>query len=149
MLTIFLLAIGGAIVASVVGTIWYSNKTPMGKLHMKYLGFDKLSPEEQQKLIAEAKPKMWKSYLGQMILSFLSAFAVSLIVIMSMRNGVSLSLVLGFVALNWLCFIVPTTGSALIWGTCDRSLAWKKFISDIASNLVTLIVIALLVSLFV
>jgi hypothetical protein len=41
MLTIILLAIGGAILSAVIGTFWYSNSTPMGKLHMKYLGFDK------------------------------------------------------------------------------------------------------------
>ena len=57
MISIFILSIIGAIVAAVVGTIWYSNATPMGKIHMKYLGFDKLSPEEQ-KLIENEKKRL-------------------------------------------------------------------------------------------
>ena len=44
--------------------------TPMGRVHMQYLGFDKLSKEEQDKKIEEAKPHMRKSYLGQTLLSF-------------------------------------------------------------------------------
>lgn len=149
MTTIILLALAGAVIAAVVGTFWYMPNTPMGKIHMKYLGFDKLSKEEQDRKIAEAKPHMWKTYLAQIVLSFLTAFATVFIIIMSMRNGVTLSLSLGFVALNWLCFVVPTVGSAILWGNCDPKLAWKKFFSDSLSVLVTLVLVALLASLFV
>jgi hypothetical protein len=149
MLTVILLAIGGAVIAAVVGTIWYSNKTPMGRIHMKFLGFDKLSPEEQKAKIEAAKPMMWKMYGAQMILSFLTAFATVFIVITGMANGLSFGMVLGFVALNWLCFMVPIIGSGILWSNCDRGLAWKKFVSDAAANLVTLVVIALLARLFV
>jgi hypothetical protein len=45
---IALLALGGMVIAVVVGTVWYMPQTPMGKLHMKYLGFDKLTSEEQK-----------------------------------------------------------------------------------------------------
>lgn len=149
MITILLLAILGAVIAAVIGTFWYSMWTPMGKIHMKYLGFDKLSPEEQKKKIEEAKPTMWKTYLGQMILSFLTSFTVVFIVTMSLKNGMTLVGALGFVTLNWLAFVVPTIGSGILWGTCEQSIAWKKFFSDIFSNLVTLIVIGLLASFFV
>jgi hypothetical protein len=149
MLTIILLALGGAVLSAIIGTFWYSMATPMGRLHMKYLGFDKLSPEEQKKKIEEAKPMMWKMYVAQLILSSLTAFATVFIVTMSMQNGLTLSMTLGFVAMNWLCFVVPTIGSALLWSNCDRSIVWQKFFSDIFSSLVTLIVIALLASLFV
>ncbi len=149
MTTIFLLALLGAVLAAVVGTFWYSMATPMGRLHMKYLGFDKLSPEEQKKKIAEAKPMMWKMYLAQIILSFLTSFAVVFIVTMSIQNGLSVWMALGFVSMNWLCFMVPVVGSALLWSNCDRSIVWKKFFSDIFANLVTIIVIALLAILFV
>ena len=54
MLTILLLALAGAVIAAVVGTFWYSPGTPMGKIHMRYLGFDKLSDEEKKKKIEEA-----------------------------------------------------------------------------------------------
>lgn len=148
MLTIILLAVGGAIISAVIGTIWYSEKTPMGRLHMRYLGMDKLTPEQKRAAIDEAKPKMPKVYLAQMILSFLTSFAVAVIVIMTVRNGVALSVALGFVAFNWLCFMVPIIGSGILWGNVDRAIAWKKFFSEISANLVTVIVIALLASLF-
>ena len=147
--TIFILSLVGAVLAAIIGTFWYSNATPMGKLHMRYLGFDKLSPEEQKRKIEEAKPTMWKSYLAQMALSLLTAFSVVLIVMMSMVNGVKFVVALGFVIFNWFCFMVPIIGQGIIWGNCERAIAWKKFFSDIASNLVTVIAIALLASYFV
>jgi hypothetical protein len=149
MTTIILLALAGAVVAAIVGTFWYSPITPMGRLHMKYLGFDTLSKEEQAKKIEEAKPHMWKMYVGQIVLSFLTAFAVVFITTTSIKNGVPSWLALGFVAVNWLCFMLPIIGSGILWSNCDRSIAWKKFFSDIASNLVTVLLISFLAGLFV
>ncbi len=147
MITIILLAVGGAVLAAVIGTVWYMPFTPMGRLHMHYLGFDKLSKEEQEKKIKEAKPHMWKMYLGQMILSFLTAFAVISITIISITRGVPTHYALGFVAVNWLCFMVPVVGSAILWSNIDRKIVWKKFFSDIGANFVTVIVIAYIASL--
>ncbi len=149
MLTLLLLSLAGAVISAAVGTLWYSNKTPMGKLHLRYLGFDALSAEEQKAKVEEMKPKMVKMYAGQLVLSFLTAFATVFIVVMSVRNGVPLLLALGFVAFNWLCFMVPLIGSSILWGNVDREIAWKKFLSDIAANLVTLVLIVLLTSFFV
>ncbi len=149
MTTLVLLSLGGAVIAAVVGTIWYSPATPMGKLHMRYLGFDKLSPEEQQAKIAEAKPMMPKLYGAQFFLSLLTAFAVVFIITMSMQNGVNFSMAAGFVLLNWLCFTVPAIGGNIIWSNTDRGLALPKFFSDIFCNLTTLLLVALLASLFV
>ncbi len=149
MTTILLLSLLGSVIAAVVGTIWYSNATPMGKIHMRYLGFDTLSADEQKEKIEEAKPKMLKIYGAQMALSFLTAFAVVFITTMSMQNGLSFWMALGFVMLNWLCFVVPTIGSGILWGTCDPKIAWQKFFSDILSNLVTILLIAFVASFFV
>ncbi len=150
MTTVILLSLLGSVIAAVVGTFWYSNKTPMGKIHMQYLGFDKLSAEEQKRKMEEAKPKMFKIYLAQMVLSFLTAFSVVFIVIMSVSNGLPLSVAFGFVVMNWLCFIVPTMGSGILWGgECDSKLAWKKFFSDILSSLVTLLLTGFVTSLFI
>lgn len=148
MFTMIMLAFAGAVIAAVIGSFWYSNATPMGKIHMQYLGFDKLSDEEKQKKIAEAKPMMPKMYAAQMTLSLLTAFATVFIVTMSMQNGLPFTLALGFVVMNWLCFMVPVTGSGILWGNVDRSIAWKKFFSEIFANLLTLLVIALLASFF-
>lgn len=148
-MSILLLALGGAVLSAVVGTFWYSNATPMGRIHMKSLGFDTLSEEEKKKKMEEAKPMMPKMYAGQMLLSFLTSFAVVFIVTMSMQNGLSFGMALGFVIMNWLCFMVPLVGSGILWSNCDRSIAWKKFFSDALCNLVTVLLIALLARFFV
>lgn len=148
MLTMVILSVAGAILAAVIGTFWYSQLTPMGRLHMRYLGFDKLSKEEQEQKIAEAKPQMPKIYGAQMFLSLLTSGAVVVIVTMSMQNGIPLTMALGFVVFNWLCFMVPIYGANILWGNCDRAIAWQKFFSDIGSSLVTVIVIALIASYF-
>lgn len=149
MITVTLLSLAGAVIAAVVGTFWYSNATPMGKIHMKSLGFDTLSPSEQKQKMEEAKPKMPKMYAAQMTLSFLTAFAVVFITTMSVQNGLPFKLALVFVVFNWFCFVVPTVGGAILWSNTDRTIAWKKFFSDIFSSLVTLLLIAFLTSLFV
>lgn len=141
--TIILLGILGAIISAVLGTFWYSMATPMGRLHMKSLGFDKLSKEEQKKKIEEAKPHMWKSYLLQIFLSFLtSAFIAGIMYFQkSMTNAVY-----GEIFAIWLCFTVPLVGQALIWNNHDRKLAWKKFFSDGLFNLVTFLVLVFVFS---
>ena len=149
MITILLLSVLGAVIAAVIGTVWYSMKTPMGRIHLASVGFDKLSPEEQKKKMEEAKPMMQKLYAGQILLSLLTSFAVVFIITMSMQNGLSFPMALGFVAFNWLCFVVPTIGSGSLWGSLSGKLAWQKFFSDISSNLITIIVIALITWLFV
>ena len=148
MITIFLLSIVGTVLATAVGTFWYSDKTPMGKIHMRSLGFDKLSDEQKKEKMKAGKSMMPKMYAGQMILSFLTSFAVVFIVTLSIKNGVPFLLALGFVLMNWLCFMVPIIGSGILWSNCDRSIAWKKFFSDIFSNLLVVVVIAFLVCIF-
>ena len=148
MLTILILSLVGAVLAAVVGTFWYSNATPMGKIHMRYLGFDKLTEEEKKMKMNEAKPMMKKMYMAQIGLSFLTSFLVVFIVTASMQNGLSLKVAIGLIALNWLGFIVPTIGSGILWSNCDRAIVWKKFFSDILSNLVTVVLIALLAGIF-
>lgn len=149
MLTLLLLSLAGSVLAAVVGTLWYSNATPMGKIHMRYLGFDKLSKEEQKIKIEAAKPMMWKMYTAQMILSFLTAFFVVFVITMSVQNGVPLGMAVGFPVMSWLCFMVPAIGAGILWSNGDREIAWKKFFSDISANLVTILLIALMTSFFV
>ena len=149
MLTTIILMLAGVIVAIVIGTLWYMPNTPTGKVHMKYLGFDKLSPEEQKQKIEEAKPTMPKIYAGQMMLSLLTSVAVVFIVSTSLQNGVTFMMAVGFLLLNWLCFVVPTVGMQILWGNCESSIAWKKFFSDSLNILVTILAIAGMVNLFI
>jgi hypothetical protein len=147
--TILLLSLAGTILAMVIGTIWYWPTTPTGRLHMRYLGFDKLSEEEKKRKMAESAPTMWKYYLGQAILSFLTSFAVVFIVTMTVQNGVPFTMAVGFVLMNWLTFMVPVVGSSILWSNCDKSIAWPKLFSDAGANLVTVLLIAFMTSLFI
>ncbi len=149
MLMIIGLSVLGAVIAAVIGTVWYSQATPMGKVHMQYLGFDKLTPEEQKQKMEEAKPMMAKMYLGQLALSLLTAFFVVFMMIKGSINGEAASMIVAYLVLTWLCFMVPIIGSALLWSNCDRAIVWKKFFSDIFANLVTILVIALVTSFFI
>jgi len=149
MLTTILLIVGGIIISLVVGTFWHMPGTPGGNLHMRVIGFDALSPEEQQQKMEEGKKSMPKTFLGQALLSALLSFSVVFIMQMSMQNGLAGSYALGFLLFNWLCFMVPVIGSNLLWGNYDRALVWKKFFSDSLYNLVTILLIAGMVLVFV
>ena len=147
-MTILLLSIAGVIISVVVGTLWYGPNSPTGKVHMQYLGFDKLSPEEQQQKIEMAKPNMPKIYVAQMLLSLLTAAFTVFVITMSVQNGVPFGTALGFPIIAWLCFTVPAVGTGLLWGNCEGALAWKKFFTDILCSLVTILLTALMVSFF-
>jgi hypothetical protein len=82
-------------------------------------------------------------YAGQFVLSLLTSFFVVFVITMSVQNGVPASMAIMFPVMAWLCFVVPTVGSAILWSNCDRSIAWQKFFSDIFAILVTILVISL------
>lgn len=149
MLTTILLSLLGAIIYAVLGTLWYSMATPMGRLHMRYLGFDKLSPEEQKQKIDAAKPHMWKTYLAQIALAFLTSFFTVFVVTLSLKNGVSAAIAISFPVFAWLCFSAPAIGSQILFGNVDRAIACKKFFSDTVFILIVVFIIALIASLCV
>ncbi len=148
MLTFILLTVAGAVLAAMIGSLWYSPLTPMGRLHMQYVGFAALSLEDQKARINDAKPRMPKLYGAQLFLSLLTSAFVVGVVMVSVQNGVPLLTAIVFPLLSWLCFVVPTVGSSILWGTCDPALAWKKFLSDILYSFATILLIALVTSVF-
>lgn len=149
MITILLVAVLGAVISAVVGTIWYNPEwTPMGKWHMQYLGFDKLSKKEQEDLRNKAMPNMWKTYSAQLTLSLLTSFFIAIVTSYSVQNGAPASSVFYYIPMVWLCFTVPMIGQNVLWGTCEGRLAWKKFFSESLSNLVTFLLIGFLATLF-
>lgn len=149
MTTILLVGVLGAFLSAVIGTLWYSGSTPMGKWHMQCLGFDALSKAEQDKLIAEAKPHMWKTYLGQLVLSFITSFFIAFVTDYTVQNGGPANAVFYYVVMIWAAFTVPMIGQQLLWGTTKSGLAWKRFFSDGLCNLITFLVIAYVATLLV
>ena len=149
MTTILIIGLLGAIISAVTGTLWYGDKTPMGKWHMQYLGFDKLSEEEKNKLREEVKPKMPKIYGAQMFLSFLTSFFIGFVTSFSVQNGAPASAVFYYVPMVWACFTVPMIGQNILWGNAEGELAWKKFFSDSLYNLTTFLIIAFVATLLV
>ena len=100
-----LLGILGAVIAVVIGTIWYFIKTPMGKIQLESSGFFKLSKEEQKNKIEEMKPKMWKYYLAQMFLAFLTSMFIAFIMIEQKSFGVGVTAIYGEAVS--ICFVLP------------------------------------------
>jgi hypothetical protein len=149
MTTVIIIGIIGAIISAVTGTLWYSSGTPMGKLHMRYLGFDTLSQAEKDARMAEAKPKMWKMYSLQMLLSLITSLFIGFVTWYTVYSGGPANAVYMYVIMIWLAFTVPMIGQNLLWGNVDGSLAWKKFFSDAAYNLVTFVLIAFAATLLV
>jgi len=147
MVTIILLGVLGAVISAIIGTFWYSMKTPMGKVHLESLGFLQLSKEEQERKMAEMKPKMWKYYLLQMLLSFLTSAFIAYIIMA--QKGFGAAIIYQEVAIVWLCFTIPVIGQSLLWGNVDLKLRWKKFFSDSFSNLVTFLIIVFVFSLII
>ena len=144
-----LLGILGTIICTVIGMLWYSMKTPMGKLHLEASGFLKNSKEEQERKMKEMKSKMWKYYLAQMVLAFLTSIFIAFIMIEQKAFNVGVMAIYGEVVAIWLCFTVPTIGQSLLWGSTELKLRWKKFFSDSLSNLAMLLVIVFVFSLMI
>lgn len=146
--TIILVAIIGAFISAIVWTLWYMPSTPMGKWHMQYVGFDKLSLEEKEKKMEEEKPKMPKKYLAQIFLSFITSIFIAFVTYYTVKNGGAASSVYFYVIFIWFCFTVPVIGQSMIWSSSSSCLAWKRFFSDSFSNLITFLLIAFVATLF-
>ena len=144
---IIVLAILGVIISMAVGSFWYSLKTPMGRIQQGAVGHGHLSKEEQLKLTEEMKPNLWKYLVAQAFLALLTSLFIALIMIE--QKGLGTGVIYGEVGFAWLCFTVPIVGQSLLWGNCDKKLRWKKFFSDIFSNLITYIVIIFVFSFIV
>lgn len=141
MFTIIITGIVGTVLCAVIGTFWYSGATPMGKWHMQYLGFDKLSDEQKKEMMVKAKPRMWKNYSAQMILSLLTSLFIAFVTSYTVQNGGPATATYYYVAMIWVAFTVPMIGQNILWGTSEGSLAWKRFFSDSAFNLLVFLVI--------
>jgi hypothetical protein len=141
-----LLGIVGVIISMAVGMLWYSLRTPMGNIQMLATNSN-ISKEEHLKHMEELKPHMWKYLVAQAFLALLTSLFIAFIMIEQRTLGSGV--IYGEVGIAWLCFTVPIVGQSLLWGNYDKKLRWKKFFSDIFSNLVTYLLIVLVFSFIV
>lgn len=111
-----LVAVLAATVAMfIVGAVWYG--LIFGKQWGAIHGFDKL-PEKKQK---EMQSKMAMPYLGQLIVTALTAYTLAYFMsITDISNGA-----LAFWA--WLGFMIPTLYSAVTFGGAPEGTAMQKF----------------------
>jgi hypothetical protein len=136
----------GIIISIALGTLWHSPLSPFGKIHMEYLGFDKLTKEQQDKKIEETKPHMWKVYTKQAFLSGITSAALAYMVLTFPPEGGNSFIYLNIIAL-WVAFVVPLIGQNLLWGPCeDGKLQMKKFFGDSLYQLVTYLLIVFVLS---
>ncbi len=149
MSTVILVAVLGAVISAVTGTLWYSGSTPMGKWHMEYLGFNNLTDEEKKRLMAESKPRMLKNYSAQLFLSFLTSLFIAFTTSYTVQNGGVATAVYYYVVMAWGAFTMPMIAQGLLWGKGEGSLAWKRFFSDSLYNLITFLIIAFVATLII
>ena len=86
---LILLGLLGMVISMVLGMLWYSLKTPMGKLQMQATGHGNLSHEEQKKRMDAMKPQMWKYMLAQAILALLTSLFIAFIMLEQLGLGIA------------------------------------------------------------
>jgi len=115
-----------AVVSMIVGSIWYG---PLfGKQFMKSKGFDKMTPEQSEKM----KKSMGLTYFGQFVASLVMFFVLAWYVTTSVHGGAVGGMENAFGL--WLGFVVPLAAGEALWGG-------KKdlFLISISNMLVTLL----------
>lgn len=148
MVAIISIGVIGAVIGIAVGMFWYSDKTPMGRWHLASLEVDQLSPEERERMRAEAKPRMWRQFSAQTLLSFITALFIGAVTSYSVKNGAPASSIFFYIPAIWIAFTVPVIGQNMLWGRAKGALAWKRFVSDSLSNLITYLLVAFVATLF-
>lgn len=134
----------GAIINIAIGSVWHNDKISVfGKLHMKYIGFYKLSKEEREAKIKSAMPNMWKVLGLQFVLSFMMSFFIAASVFLLVINFGGLRAVNIYLVFVWLGIVLPIVGTNLLWGQCeDKKILWQKFVSDALYHIINILVIA-------
>lgn len=133
----FIAVIAAAVAMFIVGAIWYG--VIFGKQWGKIHGFDKLS-EKQQK---EMQSKMLVPYIGQYVVTFLTAWALAFFIqkLPDVGNGVIAFWV-------WLGFMIPTLYGAVTFGGAPEGKAIEKFVISAGGTLAPLLTAAWILNLF-
>lgn len=117
-----------AIVAMIIGSLWYS-PILFGKQWIKLMGWTDTDIQT-----AKNKGGMWKTYLGQFIVSAISFIVLSFFIQQTDAYGWMDGALLGFFA--WLGFVMPKDAASLMWE--GRSM--KLTLITTGASLVTFIV---------
>lgn len=117
------------IASMVIGSLWYG---PLfGKLWMKFEGIT-------QEKMAEMKKGMMKSYLLMFVGSLVTAYVLAYLVDYAQASNVKAAAQVGFWL--WLGFVAPVMMGAVLWS----GKSWKWWILSNASELITVIVMAII-----
>jgi hypothetical protein len=132
-----------AVLSMVLGSLWYG---PLfGKTWIRLMGWSKSDVEKGRKEMNGAK--MAKQYgiqaVGSLFMAFVLAHALVFAKAYLHEEGISAGLQTGF--WNWLGFIAPVTLTSVLW----EGKPWKLWLINNSYNLVTLMAMGVLLSLWV
>jgi hypothetical protein len=132
--TNFLAVILAAISAMVVGFVWYG---PLfGKLWINLSGFKE---EDMQKAQEQGMTKYYAvAFVGALVTAFVLSLIINVTNVSSTIFSVTLALWI------WLGFVVTTLLSSVLW----EGKPFKLFLLNISQQLVTLVVMAIILSLW-
>ena len=125
----FLVVVLGAIIAMILGAIWYG---PLfGNIWLKIIGATEMDTMKRKEMQKKAMPL----YLIQFILALFQVFVLA-------RLTLSLSNVSALETALWLFagFIVPTVAASAMWNNDSRQIAWGRFLIQAGYQLVLFVI---------
>jgi len=132
----FLAVLVAAIAGIAIGAFWYS-PAGFGKIWMKESGFSEESLDEAK------KKGMAKSFILGFVASLVMAYVLAYFVQIGGAGDIAGALQLGFWL--WLGFIATIMLNGVLW----EGKSWKLYILNIAHQLVSLLVMAIILVLWV
>jgi len=108
--------LAASVVQFIIGAIWY---TPVfGKMWGKIHGFDKVSKEEQKKMMKQMGPLLLAQFLVTIVTTVMLAMFINVL-----PSGWSVYCLAGFL---WLGFVQPTQISAVLFGGTEPKWVTAK-----------------------
>jgi len=108
--------LAASVVQFIIGAIWY---TPVfGKMWGKIHGFDKVSKEEQKKMMKQMGPLLLAQFLVTIVTTVMLAMFINVL-----PSGWSVYCLAGFL---WLGFVLPTQISAVLFGGTEPKWVTAK-----------------------
>jgi Na+/proline symporter len=129
----YLAVITAAVATMIVGFVWYSQAL-FGRLWMKIIGKENLSPAEQEQMKKDIGPHFGIMFAGTLV----GAFIFALFVRWLHANTAFQGMQVGFWA--WLGFIFPVVLGAALFSGKDKSMVWSLFLVQAGHSLVGMLV---------